>query len=230
MTLNAILAGLGLRRPRPRYYAEHDTDRIIRETFFPDFDRTGVMVEVGGGTPEFLSMSKHFKDSGWRTIVVEPNPAFVEQHRKMGNEVYQYACSFEDRSGVPFTVVSQQVEAYGGIVTDHSFSSLEIKPGFAAHLPANATRKELIVDVRRLDGILADLGVAKVDLLSVDVEGWELEVLRGFDTNRIECPVIVLENFNHEPSYADYMRGIGYDLARKIEYNYVFTRGGSAGG
>ena len=222
MTLDAILAGLGLRRPRPRYYAEHDTDRIIRETFFPDFDRKGIMVEVGGGTPEFLSMSKHFKDSGWRTIVVEPNPAFVDQHRKMGNEVYQYACSFEDRSGVPFTVVSQQVEAYGGIVTDHSFSSLEIKPGFAAHLPANATRKELSVkDAATL---------AAVDLLSVDVEGWELEVLRGFDTNRIECPVIVLENFNHEPSYADYMRGIGYDLARKIEYNYVFTRGGSAGG
>ncbi|NDC63142.1 MAG: FkbM family methyltransferase [Planctomycetia bacterium] len=125
------------------------------------------MVEVGGGTPEFLSMSKHFKDSGWRAIVVEPNPAL---------------------------------------------------------LPPTATRRQVTVDVRRLDGLLDDLGISRVDLLSVDVEGWELEVMRGLDTKRIDCPVIVLENFNHDPSYAASMREVGYGLARTIEYNYVFTK------
>lgn len=217
------------RRPTPqRYYAEHDTDRILRERFFQDLDSKGIMVEVGGGTPDFLSMSKHFKDSGWRTIVVEPNPAFVAQHRKCGNEVYQYACSAQDKSGVPFTVVSQEVEAYGGVVTDHSFSSIELKPGYAALMPSAATTKQIIVEVRRLDGILHGLGITRVDLLSVDVEGWEIEVLQGLDTRRIECPVIVLENFNHDPSYAVYMQGLGYELALKIEYNYVFTKAGAA--
>lgn len=208
----------------PRYYAEYETDRRIREAFFPDFKHAGVMVEVGGGTPEFLSMSKHFREAGWRTIVIEPNPVFARKHRESGNEVYEYACSFEDRTGVPFTVVSQEVQAYGGVVTDHAFSSLELKPSYEAILPADAVRRTITVDVKRLDGILERLGIRKVDLLSVDVEGWEIEVLRGLDTRRVPCKVIVVENFNHDPSYADYMTGIGYELSMQVEYNYVFTK------
>lgn len=38
----------------------------------------GTMIEVGGGKPDFLSMSKHFKLNGWRTIIIEPNPIFAE--------------------------------------------------------------------------------------------------------------------------------------------------------
>ncbi len=218
-----ILNKIGIRQPRPQYYAEHNTDRVIRETFFSNFATQGVMVEVGGGTPEFLSMSKHFKESGWRTIIIEPNPVFAEQHRLIGNEVYEFACSCEDRSKVPFTVVSQKVEAYGGIVTDHAFSSIEIKPSYAELMPSAACTKQITVEVRRLDRILLELGISKVDLLSVDVEGWEIEVMQGLNVQRVECPVVVLENFGHDPSYTSYMQKIGYKLKLKIEHNYVFT-------
>jgi hypothetical protein len=117
------------------YFAEHATAQKARERYFPDFDRRGVMVEVGRGTPEFLSMSKHFKDNGWRVVIVEPNPLFASMHRAMGNEVVECACSSENQTNVPFTVVSQEVEAYGGIVTDHSFSSLVLKPSYEAMIP-----------------------------------------------------------------------------------------------
>jgi len=26
-------------------------------------------------------MSKHFKDNGWRVVIVEPNPLFASMHR-----------------------------------------------------------------------------------------------------------------------------------------------------
>jgi FkbM family methyltransferase len=225
MNLDDILQRLGWQRKRPGFYAEHNTDKIIREELFPDLSFKGVMVEVGGGTPEFLSMSKHFKESGWRTIIIEPNPDFVEQHRRIGNEVYQFACSSEDCSDVPFTVVSQETKAYGGIVTDHSFSSINIKPEYAALMPASAKAKKILVEVRRLDGLLIKLGLAKIDLLSIDVEGWEIEVLQGLDMKKIDCPTIVIENFNHDPSYTKYMLRLGYRLIRQIEYNYIFQKG-----
>src|SRR5258706_9774737 len=78
-----------------QYFAEFDTDRFIRERYFPDFGYLGTMIEVGGATPEFLSLSKHFNLNGWRTIVIEPNPKFVALHRDLGGEVYEYACSNE---------------------------------------------------------------------------------------------------------------------------------------
>lgn len=94
-----------------KYYAEFDTDKIIREKYFPNYDYKGLIIEVGGATPEFLSMSKHFKDNGWRTIIIEPNPTFAQQHIEIGNEVYQFACSYEDKDG-EFTIVEQQVSLW----------------------------------------------------------------------------------------------------------------------
>jgi hypothetical protein len=67
---------VGTMRKVKQYFAEFNTDKIIRETYFPDFNYKGTMIEVGGGTPSFLSMSKHFKLNGWRTIIIEPNPKY----------------------------------------------------------------------------------------------------------------------------------------------------------
>jgi hypothetical protein len=87
------------------YHAEFETDKFIRETFFPNLDYKGIMIEVGAGPTTFYSMSKHFRDSGWRCICIDPNPKFVESHKKLGNEIHQVACSnFEGTNN--FKIVS----------------------------------------------------------------------------------------------------------------------------
>ncbi|MBU1626249.1 FkbM family methyltransferase [bacterium] len=212
-----------------KYYAEYNTDMIIREKYFPNFNYKGIMVEVGGATPEFLSMSKHFKDYGWRTIIIEPNPMFAKKHKSVGNEVYEYACSFEDKDNIDFFVVSQEVNvnAYGGVLTDHSFSSLGLKENYLTKtnfISTSSNSKLIKVNVRRLDTILSELKINKIDLLSIDTEGWEIEVMKGFDPNRIECSVIVLENFTHEDSYTKHMESIGYFIDKIVDYNYIFTK------
>jgi len=53
------------------FYAEFETDRIIREKYFSDYTFKGTMVEVGAGLPDFISVSKHFRDNGWRCICVD---------------------------------------------------------------------------------------------------------------------------------------------------------------
>ena len=209
-----------------KYYAEFNTDKIIREKYFPDYDYKGIMVEVGGATPEFLSMSKHFKDNGWRTIIIEPNPTFVQQHIDVGNEVYQFACSYEDRDG-EFTIVEQSVNAYGGVVTDHSFSSISVKESYLKHTNFNLTEsnsKKINVKIKKLDSILKDINVNKIDILSIDVEGWEIEVMRGLDTKNINCKLIVVENYLNDKSYTDYLQSVGYTLSDEISYNQIYLK------
>jgi len=209
-----------------KYYAEFDTDKIIREKYFSDFDYKGVIVEVGGATPEFLSMSKHFKDNGWRSIIIEPNPSFAKQHREYGNEVYEFACSYEDRDG-EFTIVKQQVNAYGGVVTDHSFSAIDVKEEYlkGTNFSLNESNSEKInVKIRKLDSILSDINIKYVDILSIDVEGWEIEVMKGLDTKNIDCKLIVVENLFNDSSYKDYFESIGYELSNVIEYNQIYLK------
>lgn len=197
------------------YYAEFNTDQYIRENFFSDFDDKKLMVEVGAGPTVFYSMSKHFRDNGWRCICVEPNPYFVERHRAEGNEIYQYACSYEQKEST-FKVVKHP---YGVENTDgFMYSSIEIK----YDMP-NYEISEIPVKIIQLNSLLTDLSIEKVDFISIDTEGWEIETMMGFDISKYKPTVVLLENYEHNEDYIKYMERYGYLLNKTIEYNYVFS-------
>jgi len=80
----------------------------LKSKFFSEII-VGTMVEVGSAGPEFLSQSKPFRDIGWRCICIDPNPKFVKMHRDIGNEIYEYACSYEDKDSVDFEMVTQPI-------------------------------------------------------------------------------------------------------------------------
>lgn len=136
------------------YHAEFETDRIIRQIYFADFSYKGLMVEVGAATPNFLSMSKHFRDSGWRCICIEPNPIYVQMHKDYGNEVYQFACSSENADNVDFQIVHKSANYEADEITDHSYSALQVKENYLNHDHLEIDSLILInikVNVRKLD-------------------------------------------------------------------------------
>jgi FkbM family methyltransferase len=198
------------------YYAELETDKIIRENFFSDFNYIGTMVEVGCGPPEFLSMSKHFRDYGWRCICIDPNPKFVNQHKEKNHEIYEYAISKEEKDDIFNIVNTSWDESVNGI----SYSSLNIKYDLTeAH-----SISQIPVKTIKLNTLLNQIDVKKVDFLSVDTEGFELEVMQGFDPAKYDTKIILLENFLYKESYVEYMNKIGFELIKKINYNYIFKK------
>lgn len=201
------------------YYSEYETDKYIRENFFPDFDYKGIMVEVGAGPEEGFSASKHWRNNGWRAICIDPVPKFVEQHKQAGSEIYQYACSFEPKEKATFqTVVTG---TWPSSMENISYSALQVRYPLTMGRPVVT---EIEVEVITLNSLLERLNVEKVDLVSIDVEGWEIEVLRGFDVNKYKPTVILLENFEHRKSYVDYMESVGYKFHSNLDYNYIFTQ------
>lgn len=222
---NYIFGKLDKRR---RFYAEFFTDRYIRKNFFPDFAYRGCLVEVGCATPELLSMSQHFREFGWRCIGIEPNSRFVDLHRARGNEVYQYAAADFDADNHDFVVPETGLAYSDHQLSAHSYSSLSIKPEYAAYKGGALSyfkQSNIKVLVRRLDHILEVYSpdVSKLDLLAIDVEGFEIEVMKGFTPSRYKTSVIVLENLFHSSGYTAYMQSIGYRLHSTIRYNYIYV-------
>ena len=196
-----------------------ELDQLVRERFFPDVT-SGVFVDVGAARPDFLSMSVLYRELGWRVIAIEPNPLFCKAHRAAGYEVLEYACSDHDEDGADFEIVSSPFEG----VTYESFSSLAVKPSYRA-LRAELDVTPIKVNVRRLDTILAEHApdVGHVDLVSVDVEGWELEVLAGLDFERYRPGVLMIENLTAHPSYRRALRDRGYVLWKRRWPNEVYV-------
>ncbi|MFO0868890.1 MAG: FkbM family methyltransferase [Pirellulales bacterium] len=184
-----------------------------------------MLVEVGAARPDYLSMSAFFRESGWTVISVEPNPVFCDLHRSVGNDVLCYACGDRDEDDVDFTIVDSHGRSYeSGQVSFESFSSLGIKPEFAS-LTRDETTTTIKVKLRRLDTILATHApqLDSIDMLAVDVEGWELEVLSGFNLKRYRPKCVVLENLFGRREYRDYMAAQGYRRWRCLPPNEVFV-------
>jgi len=70
-----------------------------------------------------------------------------------------------------------------------------------------------------LDRILGEAGKPEIDLLSVDVEGTELDVLRGLDFNRHRPKLILLEDKVQSLRKHRFMRALGYKLVRRTGFN-----------
>ena len=200
------------------YYAESGTDKYIRENFFPNINENKIMVEVGAGPTEYFSMSKHFRDSGWRCICVEPNPKFVSQHKNLGNEIYQYACSNENKEGT-FTIVNTPTWHKP---ENDGCSLSAISPRYG--VPGNVNIETIPMTIIRLETLLVQLGVHKIDLLSIDTEGWELEVLQGANLEKYSPSVIVLEELSNDVLFNERLLQWGYKYHTSVGHNKIFVK------
>jgi FkbM family methyltransferase len=212
-----------------RTVVEGDVDLVVEAAFFSDRTRPGVMVEVGAAKPEYLSISAHFRSLGWRVISIEPNPVFCELHRQKGFDIIECACGESDRDDVPFFVVHTTGIYLGEKVTNESWSSLGFRGKYIDIIKsygANAPVDEIKVKVRRLDTILREHApnVTEIDIIAVDVEGWELDVLNGLSFDIYRPKVLIIENFFTEQVYVDRMVQKGYALWKRLPPNDVFVR------
>ncbi len=207
------------------HVTEGGMNRLVHTRFFSGHT-DGVMVEVGAAGPDYLSLGAPYRSLGWTVLSIEPNPGFCELHRAQGHQVLQYACGGRDEDGVEFSIVDSHGAAYeGGSVSFESFSALAIKPEYAQTMPEGVAVRKIAVDLRRLDTLLAEHApdISRIDLLAVDVEGWELEVLSGLSFDRYRPRVLIVENMLNEKGYRQRMAKPGYGLWRRLAPNDVYV-------
>ena len=140
----------------------------------------------------------------------------------MGNEIYEYACADYTQDAADFQIVNTWDE--NSDLTYESFSSIKIKQGYIdKHYQPDYTN--IKVNIRTLDLVLEEAKLDQnIDILIIDTEGWELEVMKGFNHIKYNPKVVILENYLHDDLYNQYMESIGYILDRKVEYNYIYIK------
>ena len=83
------------------------------------------------------------------------------------------------------------------------------------------------VPVRRLSGILEERGIKHVDFVSLDVEGAEIEVLKGIDFSRVDIECFTIENnkgFKLEQGIRKFMTEAGYRIKAKLWLDEVWVK------
>jgi FkbM family methyltransferase len=205
----ALAAWRGVRRGRRRLFEGLGSERYSRpgilglDRHLPD---RGFFVEAGAHDGYIGSNTYYVaRFRGWSGVLIEPIPALYECCVSERSESKVFNCALV-RSGFGRDEV---VMRYGGpqsvvkgawewAAANEAPSQLEWSQQGCAH--GWEARYEVGVPARTLTSVLDEADApATIDLLSLDVEGYELEVLKGLDFARYTPTLIVLEFFEGLP-------------------------------
>lgn len=167
----------------------------------------GIFVEVGAYEPIVQSQSYHLEVGGWDGVLVEPVPAQAQDLRKARRaQVFEVACVGPEAAERPVNLLSQR-----------GLSTLHFKPGKKYDAPV------IEVTGMTLNQVLVTAGVDHVDFLSVDVEGAEPDVLRGFDFARYRPKLALVDDLDRFGETRGVMAQNQYKLVRRTGHNGWFV-------
>lgn len=201
-------------RSQPRSRAQFGED-VALHTLIGDGPAT--IVEVGGHDGESGSMSLYFEELGWPCVVVEPIPALAAVIRQRRTcIVVEAACDTAD--GRATFLIPEGSETFA------TLDNLNARRSRINEHTGAMTRIE--VQTRRLDDILADAGIDRADVVSIDVEGNELSVLQGFSLDRWRPRFLIIEDnsFGRDHAIADHLRAADYQRMRITGVNHWYCR------
>lgn len=187
--------------------------------------RGGFFVEAGANDGLFQSNTALLERSfEWNGVLVEPSSRACEQARR-------------NRTAPVYNCALVAADFEGATVTG-DFDGYPMGSVGGARLGRDGA---YTVPARTLQSILDERGVSHVDFLSLDAEGYELQILRGVDFPRTTFSYMLIELYpdNHEPTVT-YLREAGYELVANYSgYNradnpqwdgthndYLFARAG----
>lgn len=193
-----ILLGKGVQKS----WAQAGEDLVLR----PFLPAHGTYVDVGCYHPMLYSNTYRYYRLGWDGIVIDSNL----KSKKLFS-------IFRPRDRFIHSGVGEAAEKTYFEFTDGAYNT------FDATVAEEYKKKTTLVTsypvgIRPLSELLK--GVASIDLLSVDVEGMDLEVLKSYDWKVM--PKVIIVEASPESEVGDFLREKRYSLVGRTQLNSIF--------
>lgn len=168
------------------FYSQFGEDKLLNKIFGEKID--GYCIEVGANNGINDSNTFYFEKLGWDCILVEPNPNLCASIRKFRSATLYEVAASSSKGQVELLIASGAERAHGVSAIDTQNAAKRIKGyGFSYD--------RRIVETNTLDDILSQFNSDKrLDFITIDVEGHELEVLKGFNLNRWRPRICIIED------------------------------------
>lgn len=193
----------------------------------------GFFIEAGAHKG-FEQSPTHFLQQflGWNGLLVEPNPInFTHLERNRHGMILENCAlvgpsynsdsieMYEDSTSVQEMQIAGFMNTIG--VEPLSYLGDEYKEQFNNNVNKN---KKINVKVATLNFLLERYSISNIDLCILDAEGYEYEILEGFDLNKYKPKILIIEALgdNYTNKIKNYMNNFNYCFVESIHQNHIF--------
>lgn len=163
-------------------YAQNFEDVMLARCF-PG--KRGFYVDVGANDPDVDSVTRAFYERGWSGINIEPlNANFVHLQSRRKRDTNLKLCVGAKKGSITFFEVRKW---HGYSTTDPKIAAEHRRDGLKVE-----EHSVLLLPLREV--LDRHASGKKIDFLKIDVEGTEMDVLKGCDFSRHRPKIIVLES------------------------------------
>jgi FkbM family methyltransferase len=184
-----------------KYHGQHLEDMWIDQHLeLPD---KGVFLDIGGCYPIWLSNTYFFeKEKGWDGLVIEPDPTYFEANTKVRKCLLEEVAIHPNEGEMSFKPMSNLTE-------EDEEGSIKVK-------------------CARLDKLLDKHNIKEIDLISIDIEGYEEEAWATFDYKKYNPKVMIIEHTEfgkYDDTFAkQILEDKDYKIVHTTPLNFIIAR------
>ena len=192
--------------------------------------RDGTFIEVGAN--DGIAQSNTYfleKKFGWRGLLVEPVPKYYRMCRR-ARKARAVNCALGpiEKDGDELEILSGGLMSISTSVDDRLLHgrSVQEHAAFGAREFGSRAPQVIRTRIRALSKLLDEVGIESVDFFSLDVEGFELEVLQGLDLTRHRPKLILIET--EQLAEVAAFLGQRYEMIESLSHHDFLFRSTSA--
>ena len=196
-------------------FSQNSEEQVLRD-FFSDINN-GFYIDVGCHHPRRFSNTALLYKNGWNGINIDASAKSLKLFnvfRKRDENI----CALISEKPEKLNYYYFDDSALNGIWSFQKVNSLK-------NLGYKVINEQYIV-TQRLDNIITNFEIKnnRIDLLDIDVEGYDFQVLKSIDLSLFDVRVILIETGNNENEIAKYLLKYNYSFYKKIDRNSFFLK------
>lgn len=207
------------------YQSQYQQDAILNQLYFKD-KQNGVFVDIGAHDGKTLSNTYFFeKGLKWKGICIEPLPKVFQQLKANRDCILVEGCAWKEDTTKTFRMIEGYSEMLSGLVDTYPQQHIDRINTETANNPQVV--KDIEVQCYDINKLLASNNLLNIDLLSIDIEGGELEVLKQIDYDTVNIDVLLVENNYEDETLRSFLQSKGYIYTYRIAIDDVFVKQGT---
>ena len=210
-----------------KFYSQIEQDKYYIENII-NYKPNGVFLEIGaydgitGSNTYFLE-----KNLNWEGIIIECNPIMVQKCREYRNCIICDKAIYKESNKEIEIIIPEGKEIVGG---KEQLAGIKeyIKPeSLNAFKDSYKQQKTINVKTININDLLEQNNIYEIDYVSLDIEGYELEVLKSWDFKNFRVKYLTIEHGNvarYQKEIREFLLTKGFSFSRNNKWDdeYIF--------